>query len=258
MRACGQTSARYTWSAPPPPPPRLPTPLPPLLPPSHPTPPPSSPLPTPPHHHQGSNRFALLLVSLFCSNLDGWLAMAERDDAGGGTGSARRRRERRLRSFLRHERMSVAKALAESTHHSAQRQKTARAGERARVELYGDDPEQLPPRRQVQSTSFSTSMKHLPPGAPCLTGSRRSGCRSGISGTPWSRSSPHRCSMFLCRCWKNSCWSMSSRRTMSRYPSRLSKCPRSSSTSSQCELSFASRSWRSCPFPRFSGLWSRT
>ena len=56
-------------------------------------------------------------------------------DAGGGTGSARRRRERRLRSTLRHERMSVAMAFAESTHHSAQRQKTARAGER-RHELY--------------------------------------------------------------------------------------------------------------------------
>ena len=39
-----------------------------------------------------------------------------------------RRRERRLRSMLRHERMAVAMALAESTHHSAQRLKTARAG----------------------------------------------------------------------------------------------------------------------------------
>ena len=35
------------------------------------------------------------------------------------TGSARRRRERRLRSMLRHERMSVAMALAERLHHSA-------------------------------------------------------------------------------------------------------------------------------------------
>ena len=37
------------------------------------------------------------------------------------TGSARRRRERRLRSMLRHERMSVAMALAAATRHSAQR-----------------------------------------------------------------------------------------------------------------------------------------
>ena len=62
-------------------------------------------------------------------------------DAGGGTGSARRRRERRLRSMLRHEQMSVAMALAESTHHSAQRLKTARAGREARVVLHGHIPE---------------------------------------------------------------------------------------------------------------------
>ena len=42
----------------------------------------------------------------------------------------------------------------------------------------------------------------------------------------------------------SSCWSMPSRRTISRSPSRLSKCPRSSSTSSHCELLFASRNWR--------------
>ena len=45
------------------------------------------------------------------------------------TGSARRRRERRLRSMLRHERMSVGMALAEKLHHSAQRPEMARAGE---------------------------------------------------------------------------------------------------------------------------------
>ena len=43
-------------------------------------------------------------------------------------GAARRRRER-LRSMLRHERMSVAMALAEVSHHTAPRgQRTARAG----------------------------------------------------------------------------------------------------------------------------------
>ena len=55
-------------------------------------------------------------------------------------------------------------------------------------------------------------------------------------------------------------------RMISRSPSKLSKCTRSSSTSSQCELLFASRSWRnswwkcrrSSPIPRCSGLWSRT
>ena len=40
---------------------------------------------------------------------------------GEHTGAARRRRERRLRQFLRQERLSVAMALAESNHHSAPR-----------------------------------------------------------------------------------------------------------------------------------------
>ena len=47
--------------------------------------------------------------------------MAARDDAGGGTGGGRRWRERRLRAYLKYARMSVAKAPAESQHHSAQR-----------------------------------------------------------------------------------------------------------------------------------------
>ena len=64
------------------------------------------------------------------SGPSGWPRCSARVDAGGGTRSARRRRERRLRSHLRHERMAVAMALAESTQHSAQRQKTARARER--------------------------------------------------------------------------------------------------------------------------------
>ena len=56
-----------------------------------------------------------------------------------GAGAAKRRRERRLSSWWRHERMSVAAALAEAHYHSApkvgaeqyyapRRQKTASAG----------------------------------------------------------------------------------------------------------------------------------
>ena len=45
--------------------------------------------------------------------------MGERDVSG--VGSARRRRERRLRAFHRHEAMSVRLALASALHHSAQR-----------------------------------------------------------------------------------------------------------------------------------------
>ena len=74
----------------------------------------------------------------------------DRDDAGGGTGSARRRRERRLRAYLRYARMSVAMALAESTHHSAPRgQKKARAGGEARDALHGDVPEAPLPQGRI-------------------------------------------------------------------------------------------------------------
>ena len=45
-----------------------------------------------------------------------------------------------------HERMSVAMALAESRHHSAQRQKMARAGGEARVALHGRVPDAPPPQ----------------------------------------------------------------------------------------------------------------
>ena len=56
---------------------------------------------------------------------------------GIATGAAKRRRERRLRSWLRHERMTVAMALAEVTHHTAPRgQKTARARGKESDELY--------------------------------------------------------------------------------------------------------------------------
>ena len=46
------------------------------------------------------------------------VAMSGERDAAGGTSSARRRREQRLRSWAKHERLSVAMALAAVTHHS--------------------------------------------------------------------------------------------------------------------------------------------
>ena len=52
--------------------------------------------------------------------------------AGGevdGEGAARRRRQRRLRSWLKHERQSVAMALAEYSHHASRGQTMARARE---------------------------------------------------------------------------------------------------------------------------------
>ena len=50
-------------------------------------------------------------------------------DVAHAASAAKRRRERRLRAMLRHERRSVAMALAEFTHHSSRGQRTARAWE---------------------------------------------------------------------------------------------------------------------------------
>ena len=66
--------------------------------------------------------------------------------AGGGTGSARRRRERRHRQFLRHERLSVAMALSETKHHTSRGQRKDRAWGEARDVLHGRVPEAPPPQ----------------------------------------------------------------------------------------------------------------
>ena len=84
----------------------------------------SAPPPQPPH---SPNRYVLHLVTS-CSDLNGWpawLNVAVRAEAQ--VVSARRRRERRLRSMLRHERMAVAMAVAEATHQSSRGQNTATA-----------------------------------------------------------------------------------------------------------------------------------
>ena len=68
--------------------------------------------------------------------------MADRD-----SGAAMRRRQRRLRQFMRHERLTVAMALAEMTHHSAPwRQTMARAGRGGPDVLYGRVPEDALPQ----------------------------------------------------------------------------------------------------------------
>ena len=56
-------------------------------------------------------------------------------------GAAKRRRERRLRQFFRHERLTVAMLLAESQHHAAPRRlNKARSGGEARVVPHGQVP----------------------------------------------------------------------------------------------------------------------
>ena len=68
---------------------------------------------------------------------------------------AARRRQRRLRQWLRHERLSVAMALAEFSHHSAPRgQKKARAGGGAREDVHGEAPDEAPPPEEPDTQYY--------------------------------------------------------------------------------------------------------
>ena len=66
--------------------------------------------------------------------------------------AAKKRRERRLRAMLRHERRSVAMALAEFTHHFSRGQRKARAGEEVEnATLDGLRAQKTPPPRERPS-----------------------------------------------------------------------------------------------------------
>ena len=71
------------------------------------------------------------------------------------SGGAQRRRQRRLRSWLRHERMTVAMALAERTHHSSRGQTTAtRAGKEGYEDLHDAPRRHKPPLPQPELFSL--------------------------------------------------------------------------------------------------------
>ena len=148
-------------------------------------------------------------------------------------GAARRRRERRLRSWLRHERMTVAMALAEASHHTAPRgQGTARARGWVRGEVHGHVPE-APTPSEPGTRYFSLDDNDSVPelGARGLTASLVSGRRSESRGESWSRSlTRHPSFLFstiLSRSWWTPWWKCGrSSTTCCLTSSRSSKCPR--------------------------------
>ena len=91
--------------------------------------------------------FALLPIRDFMWMMRGPLSEPAKEDMSSvaHATAAARRRQRRLRQFLRHERLTVAMLLAERDHHTAPRgQKQARSGEEVRVARHGQVPEQPP------------------------------------------------------------------------------------------------------------------
>ena len=130
-------------------------------------------------------------------------------DIHSATGAVRRR-QRRLRQFLRHERLSVATALAEFTHHTAPRRPTmARARGEASDEMKYATGQKTPPPRAA-STEYYRMDDDGDVLAPGPHPSLRCGHSRGFCGTLWRTSwiscPSCRSSMILCRRWGGTRW----------------------------------------------------
>ena len=202
---------------------------------------------------------------------------------GEHAGAAMRRRERRLRAMLRHERMTVAMVLSEKKHHTSRGQNKDRTMGEENVMNCTAKLRKTPPPTAASTEDDPMVLdeggalvgQHL-----CL---RLLAGRSVCSGTAWSilpKSAPScrfSMPMFLCRCWwistlRSGTWKRTSWSPLiiwiaiSRFLSWLSKYPRSASTSSLSAPWFLSRSWRNswwkyrrpCLTLRYSGLWNST
>ena len=74
---------------------------------------------------------------------------------GANASGAARRRQRRLRQWLRHERLSVAMALAEYNHHSALRRPTMARARGEESEFYNATGQTTPLPRAASTQYFS-------------------------------------------------------------------------------------------------------
>ena len=154
------------------------------------------------------------------------------------TGAAQRRKQRRLRSWWRHEQQSIAASLATFQYHSSLGLRKARVGRGGeRVELHGRGPDDSSSQPVLFSLYDEEPGGWRPASLVEPPGPQERGPCS-------RRSCPSRLSMFLCCRWLTNRW-ISCRFLTSRCPSRLLTCPRSLWTpprSARCSLS---RSWRS-------------
>ena len=140
------------------------------------------------------------------------------DPGGQPTSAAQRRKGRRLRAALSHERQSIAMALAEFTHHSSRGLRMARAGRWVRDEVHGRVPEAPTPQEPRTQHIF-------------LDDGRRQSRSSESRGASWSSLSTVRrsslCSTLVSRRWWTPWWKCGrSSITCCLTSSRLSKCPR--------------------------------
>ena len=100
-------------------------------------------------------------------------------------GAAMRRRQRRLRQWLRHERLSVAMALAETNHHAAPRGQT-----KARGRGRGTSCTTRPRSGSASPPGFPATLSGCAPGATCTgTAAHRAAGRRRCPSGPSSRRS---------------------------------------------------------------------
>ena len=177
--------------------------------------------------------------------------------ADSGTGSARRRRKRRLRSWLRHEQQSIAAVLATVTHHSfdkvgtasgvlRNRKTAARTGREEEYETHYTAKFRKTPPPQAAATEYYPMTDDE--GGEVSAGVRlaplEEGRRASRIGTQASGTKSSRISMSLCRRWWNSFRiPFSSSPHSHLFPSRFSQCRRSCLTMFLRDVCVATRSW---------------
>ena len=112
------------------------------------------------------------------------------------SGVARRRRERRLRSWCRHEQQSIRMALGAAAHHSAQQHAAPRS---QRTGTRAGEGEVFESREAPRGQNTPS------PGGAASTAVGGAAAGVGTAALPWTRLSMpcrgHRLSMFLCRRW---------------------------------------------------------
>ena len=92
----------------------------------------------------------MALVVSFLSVETMWSARNAKD-----AGTAKRRRERRLRQFLHHERLTVAMLLAETQHHAAPRGQNMARSRGEKSELNNATGQKTPPPRAASTEYFT-------------------------------------------------------------------------------------------------------
>ena len=169
------------------------------------------------------------------------------------TGAARRRRERRLRAYLRYARISVAVALAEATHHTTPRgQRTARARGEGRDEMNCAMGQKTPLTRGGKHTvlydAASTVCFTMDDGGDVLA------ARLTLFAEVWPQEwvQLHTAVHIVDILPYGLRWRMCCRRSTRRLSSRLSTCPRSLWTQSHSVfgsvvLRRMLNSWWKCP-----------